>query len=139
MTILQLESLESMIGLVGSVVGCFKLFLIYGVRNVAGLTKIKIEAIITFVPDPDDRHCLAPMTLYILFDLLSRFYNQFNPVGQHVMPSDLYVWISKSCKITVLAHAKMTAICANEARSNDWFHVTSNTFMIIVSRETISQ
>ena len=123
-----------MVGLVGSIVGRFKLFLFNGVHNVAGLTKIKIEAIVTFVPDSDDRHCLAPVALYILFNLLSRLYNQFDPVGLHVVPSDLYVWVTKSCEITVLAHAEMTTICAYEACSNDWFHVASNTFMIIMSR-----
>ena len=77
------------------------------------------------------------MAFYILFDLLSGLYNQFNPMCLHVVSSDLDVRIPESSEIAVLAHAEMVTVGTDEASSNDRLHVTSNTLVIIVSSQSI--
>lgn len=56
------------------------------------------------------------------------------------MTSDLeFALVILSCEVTILTHTEMNTISADEACTDDGSHVTANTFIVIVSRKTVSQ
>tara|TARA_B110000285_G_C15094738_1_gene601243 strand:- start:1109 stop:1336 length:228 start_codon:yes stop_codon:yes gene_type:complete len=56
------------------------------------------------------------------------------------MPSDLkLLLIILSGEVTVLTHAEVNTICADEASTYDGSHVTADAFVIIMSRQTVSK
>ena len=82
---------------------------------------------------------MAAVALYILLDLMSWLNDKFNSMGLHIMASYFYVLITESGEIAVLTHAEMVAISADEASTDDWFHITCYTFVVIVSGKTVCQ
>jgi len=103
------------------------------------LTEIKIETVFAFVSNPNNWITLAAMALHILPYLLSWLNYQFDSVCR-VMSSDLkLVLVVLSSEVTVLTHAEVNTISANEASTDDGSHVAANTFVIIVSRKTVGK
>jgi len=128
-----------MIRLMWSRIRRFQFLLPYRISDVTILTKIKIKTVFAFVSNPNNRIHLTPMTFDIFPYLLSGFHNQFNSMCW-IMSSDFeFTLVILSGKVTILTHAEVNAICADETSSNYGSHVTANTFVIIVSRKTIGK
>lgn len=138
-TVFQLQPGKCVIRLMRCRISCFQLLLFHSINDVALLTQIKVKTVFAFVSNADDWVHLTSMTFYILFNLLSGFHDKFNSMG-FIMSSDLqFMLVIWSCEVTILTHAEVRAICANETCTYDGSHVATNTFVIIVSWKTVSQ
>jgi len=55
------------------------------------------------------------------------------------MASYFDVLITKPGEVAVLTHAEVVTISADEASTNDRFHITCDALVVIVSRKTVCQ
>jgi hypothetical protein len=78
------------------------------------------------------------MAFYVLPDLLSWFDNKLNLVRLMIMSSNFQCFhIIGPRKETILAHTEMAAVCTNETPSDDWSHVATNAFVVVMGSQTI--
>ena len=120
--------------LVASAVSCFQVVFAQGEVNIALFAQIKVEAVLTFVPYPNDRHSLTAMALDVFSDGLPWFYNQLNMMRLVIVASYLELFdVQRPCKVAILAHAKMWTICTNEACTDDRSHVTVDALVVVMS------
>lgn len=111
---------------------CFRVFFCDSICLIALLTKIEIEAIITFIAYVSDRYDTTTIAFDIFLHSLTGLDNKLNAVLILVMTSDPQTLIVSS-KITVLAQTKMPAIGANKTGSYNRFHVATHTIVVAMS------
>lgn len=103
----------------------------------AFLTEIKIKTVITFVPHILDRHFTTAIALNVFLDSLPRFHNQLYPVFISVA-SHLQI-LEGTSEVTILAQGEVVTVGTYETSPDDWAHVTTHAFVLIVSCQPICQ
>ena len=100
----------------------------------AFFAEIKIETVLTFESHSNYWHFLASVTFDKLFYLLTRLNNQLYSMSKGIMSTNLQLVIVKlSGKITILTNAEIITTCTNKTRSNNWPHIATYTFILIMS------
>lgn len=122
----------------GCRIGCLQFFLVDSVENIAFLAEVEIKAVFTLIAHTRYRVHLAAVAFDILSDFLAWLDNKFNPMCFVIMPSDFqFALVILSGEIAVLAHAKMNAVGADKAASDNGPHIAAYAFVVIVRSKTV--
>lgn len=114
-----------------------ELFLADHVRHVAALAEVEIEAVVALPAHSDDWHLLAATALYEFANVLARLHNHLNLVVLRVVPTHFHPLLVAR-EETVLAHAVVLAVAADEESTDDRAHEAVDAFAVAVRGEAVA-
>jgi hypothetical protein len=132
----ELKSDEGVVSFVRGRVDCLQFLLLNCKQPVTLLTEVKVEAVFALVPHSLDWHFRAAITFHIFLDALPWLYYQLNPML--ICMTSHFQCMEWSCEVTVLTQTEVVAVCTHKASSNDRPHITTDTFVLVMSSKSIS-